>query len=162
MALSDCRGITSCDRDPDGGHRSHLGILGRGLLLYSWFSTLGGLWEGLPFLEHRGCRSSPRMQRIRAPPIGKEIRFWDTLGFLHLVVLVLHYYDALLLLAPFLRGSSKHSKAQILHPMKTILKPRARRIRSVACNGMRTSAISLLCNCELDTLALWQRDPRLL
>jgi hypothetical protein len=27
---------------------------------------------------------------------------------------------------------------------------------------MRTSAISLLCNCELDTFALWQRDPRLL
>ena len=72
MALSDCRGITSCDRDTDGGHRSHLGILERGLPLYSWFSTFGGLWGGLPFLEHRGCRSSPRMQRIRAPPIGKE------------------------------------------------------------------------------------------
>jgi len=45
--------------------------------------------------------------------------------------------------------------------MKTILKPRAS-TRLVACNGMRTSAVSLLCNCELDTLALWQRDPWLL
>jgi hypothetical protein len=27
---------------------------------------------------------------------------------------------------------------------------------------MCTSAVSLLCNCELDTLALWQRDPWLL
>jgi hypothetical protein len=32
----------------------------------------------------------------------------------------------------------------------------------VACNGMRTSAISLLRNGQLDTLALWQRDPWLL
>jgi len=32
----------------------------------------------------------------------------------------------------------------------------------VACNSMRTSAISLLCNGKLDTLALWQRDPWLL
>jgi hypothetical protein len=34
--------------------------------------------------------------------------------------------------------------------------------RLVACNGMGTSAVSLLCNSELDTLALWQRDPWLL
>jgi hypothetical protein len=32
----------------------------------------------------------------------------------------------------------------------------------VACNGMCTSAVSLLCNRQLDTLALWQRDPWLL
>jgi uncharacterized membrane protein len=102
------------------------------------------------------------MQRNGAYPIGNKTRFWDTLDFLHLVVLVLHYYDALLLIALFLRESSEHSKAQILHPMKTVLKPRARRTRSVAGNGMCASAISLLCNCELDTLALWQRDPRLL
>jgi hypothetical protein len=46
--------------------------------------------------------------------------------------------------------------------MKTILKPKAKRTRLVACNGMGTSAVSLLCNRKLDTLALWQRDPRLL
>jgi hypothetical protein len=32
----------------------------------------------------------------------------------------------------------------------------------VASNGLRTSAISLLCDGKLDTLALWQRDPWLL
>ncbi len=46
--------------------------------------------------------------------------------------------------------------------MKTILKPKARRTRLVACDCMSTSAVSLLCNRELDTLALWQRNPRLL
>jgi hypothetical protein len=65
-------------------------------------------------------------------------------------------------LHPFCANLSKHSKAQVLHPMKTVLRPRARRIRLVACDGMRTSAISLLSNCELDTLTLWQRDPWLL
>lgn len=34
--------------------------------------------------------------------------------------------------------------------------------RLVAGNGLGTSAISLLCNGKLDTLALWQGDPRLL
>jgi hypothetical protein len=32
----------------------------------------------------------------------------------------------------------------------------------VAGNGVRTSAISFLSNCKLNTLALWQRDPWLL
>jgi hypothetical protein len=32
----------------------------------------------------------------------------------------------------------------------------------VACDGVSTSAISLLCDCELNALALWKRDPRLL
>jgi hypothetical protein len=117
--------------------------------------------EDLP-LSRRGLQILTEYAQWWAFPSGKETWFWDTLDFLHFVVLVLHYFDAMLPSASFLRKSSKHSKAQILHPMKTIPKPRARRTRSVACNGMRTSAISLLCNCELDTLALWQRDPRLL
>jgi hypothetical protein len=32
----------------------------------------------------------------------------------------------------------------------------------VTCNSVRTSAVSLLSNRKLDTLALWQRDPWLL
>ena len=32
----------------------------------------------------------------------------------------------------------------------------------MTCNGVRTSAVSLLSNRNLDTLALWQRDPWLL
>jgi len=42
------------------------------------------------------------------------------------VVLVLHYYEAMLPTAPFLCKSSKHRKAQILHPMKTIINTRVR------------------------------------
>jgi hypothetical protein len=34
--------------------------------------------------------------------------------------------------------------------------------RLLACNGLCASAVSLLCDRELDTLALWQRDPWLL
>jgi hypothetical protein len=46
---------------------------------------------------------------------------------------------------------------------KRIANPRGKEItRLVAGNGLCTSAISLLCDGKLDTLALGQRDPRLL
>jgi hypothetical protein len=131
---------------------------------HSWLRVLLGSGEDLPFLErwiadlHRVCKGVEI-------PIGEETWCWDRLGLLHFIfgmALVLHYCDAMLPSASFCANISKHSKARVLHPMKTILKPRARRTRLVTCNGMRTSAVSLLCNCELDTLALWQRDPRLL
>ena len=43
-----------------------------------------------------------------------------------------------------------------------VLKPISKVKHLVASNGVRTSAISLLSNCELHTLALWQRYPWLL
>ena len=61
---------------------------------------------------------------------------------------------------PFwLRRVNKHRKAQIL-PYHDDLNPDTRKL--VTCNSLRTSAISLLCNGKLDSLALWQRDPWLL
>ena len=56
----------------------------------------------------------------------------------------------------------QHGKAEVLHPT-TIANPRGKQItRLVAGNGLGTSAVSLLCNGELDTLALGQRDPWLI
>lgn len=127
-------------------------------------SGFDGVWGRASVLEGR-LQIFTEYARGLAFPFAKNTGFWDTLNFLHLrdfVVLVLHYFAAMLLYAPFLRESSKHSKAQILHSMKTAPKPKLKRTRSVACNGMRTSTVSLLCNCKLDALALWQRDPRLL
>jgi hypothetical protein len=120
-------------------------------------SGLDGLWGRLLLSRngrvadpHRVCGGGVCSIRRRDLVLGHANE-----DFLHFVILVLHYYGAMLPSASFLRKSSKHSKAQILHPMKTPLKPKARRTRLVACNGMGTSAVSLLCNCELDTLALW-------
>jgi hypothetical protein len=59
-----------------------------------------------------------------------------------------------------MRIDSKHTKAQILHSMN-IHDPK-QSTHLVASNGLGTSAVSLLCNRKLDTLALGQRDPWLL
>ena len=154
MALSDCRDITSCDQDLEWGLAIASGDPGPGLLPHSWLRILVAFGKGLPF-QNIGVADPHRVCKGVGIPIGQKFWFWDTLDFhtswyWFFTTMMLCYHHQ----HPFLCKSSKHSKAQVLHPMKTTIKPRAR-IRSVTCNSMCTSTISLLCNSKLDSLALW-------
>jgi hypothetical protein len=119
--------ITSCDQ-------VRMGVNDRVWHPDPWVPLIRGFGfrsfsrEDFSFLERTGCRSSPSMWRWRTFHSGRDLVLGHaTVDFLHFVVLVLHYYDAMLPSASFLCEASKHRKAQILHPMKTVLKPKARR-----------------------------------
>ena len=91
-------------------------------------SGVNGLWGRLLLSETDGLQILTEYVEVAYVPFGEETWFWDTL-LKTFYTLWYWFFTTMLLMLPsasFLRKSSKHSKAQILHPMKTIISTRVR------------------------------------
>jgi hypothetical protein len=102
------------------------------------------------FMSRQGIRRKVKLRR------GMACFYISWYWFVTLVLLLYHHMHF------YFANVPKHRKAQILH---SINHPRTQSKQSthlLAGDGVCASAISLLSDGKFDTLALWQRNPRLL
>lgn len=135
-------GVTSESRSGNSGQKPHITQQPR-LQSFVCLTAQCYIWHSQGNVT-RGASNSEGTGRL------------GRVGLLRLVVLV-HYAAAIRII---FCSPEHNSKAQILRIM-TIPEP-TENANLVASNGVCTSAVSLLCDGQLDTLALWQRDPWLL
>ena len=76
-------------------------------------------------------------------------------GSCYSFMVLVHYATCI----PFLNAASENV---LKAPNTPFPNPREQKMTHLAGNCLSTSAVSLLSNGKLDTLALWQRDPWLL